>query len=755
MICLESKTIQVLFSGGTNYGHWICIYYRNSTIHVFDSLNKLTLDMNHKIFLNRMFPNKNNIRIIFETVSQQINGYDCGVFAIAFATSLAFNICPCTLKYNILQLRAHLCNMLRAGRLLQFPITFMHPARLKTVRGNLRHLREQIGRIFALEFSNINFTVVENANAIRYSQQMSSLTRTSTIGTKSQPIIVDNVIDIQRASCKRKVVSIPVVSSVIGDHHAPIAKTPKLISALPSKLMRCNAKARKFLAHRAAITSLPFSDDMVAPHYLGSISLICEHCNAKHFAHETTANSKITNCCSEGKIVLPADHDFPVEILQLATDSKFLRNSRGYNNELALASFSAKLQTLPGKGPQVIRICGQIYHNTNTLHPTSPADSRYGQLYIIDNELATKIRMKNCRHNDHYSFRILELLDNLLRRINPYVSSYKMMHEVELAESKKYGSDYTSCNIRMLLTREPYCDKNRYNICNGNEVAIVFVGDDGAPPVPRDVCIYSRNGNVPTILNALNRHTDGMCYPLIHPRGGSGWTPDTKNLAKNHNKNISTLQFYKYKLQIRDTFSPYLNLGKITQQYVVDQWVKIKGSRLYYCRKNQAKLRTDMYNGVMDYLHNKSIVENKRIGKMVILPSSFGTGPRAMQQNFLDSMVLVQQFGRPDFFITFTCNGNWEEIVNNLRPGEQPTDRPDLTSRVFEGKLQSLIHDLTKRNILGKCIAFTYVAKFQKRGLPHAHLLLWVEKNDKPRNSNDVDSIVCAEIPCNLTTPTL
>ena len=171
---------------------------------------------------------------------------------------------------------------------------------------------------------------------------------------------------------------------------------------------------------------------------------------------------------------------------------------------------------------------------------------------------------------------------------------------------------------------------------------------------------------------------------------------------------------------------------------MVDQRIKIEGSRLNYCRKNQAQLRTDMYNG-----------------KMVILPSSFGTGPRAMQQNFFDSMVLVQQFGRADFFITITCNGNWEEIVNNLRPSEQPTDRPDLTTRVFKGKLQSLIHDLTKTNILGKCIAFTYVVEFQKRGLPHTHLLLWVEQNHKRRNSNDVDSIVCAEISCNLTNPTL
>ena len=51
---------------------------------------------------------------------------------------------------------------------------------------------------------------------------------------------------------------------------------------------------------------------------------------------------------------------------------------------------------------------------------------------------------------------------------------------------------------------------------------------------------------------------------------------------------------------------------------------------------------------------------------MVILPSSFGSGLRALEKNFLDSVVLVQESGRPDLFITFTCNGDWQEIKDNL-----------------------------------------------------------------------------------------
>ena len=43
----------------------------------------------------------------------------------------------------------------------------------------------------------------------------------------------------------------------------------------------------------------------------------------------------------------------------------------------------------------------------------------------------------------------------------------------------------------------------------------------------------------------------------------------------------------------------------------------------------------------------KKIAENKnveKIGKMIILPSSFIGSPRALHQNFIDAMVLVQKF---------------------------------------------------------------------------------------------------------------
>lgn len=40
-----------------------------------------------------------------------------------------------------------------------------------------------------------------------------------------------------------------------------------------------------------------------------------------------------------------------------------------------------------------------------------------------------------------------------------------------------------------------------------------------------------------------------------------------------------------------------------------------------------------------------------------------------------------------------------------------------------------------------------YVVEFQKRGLPHAHMLIWLEESAKREVKNNVDKYVSAEIP--------
>ena len=68
-------------------------------------------------------------------------------------------------------------------------------------------------------------------------------------------------------------------------------------------------------------------------------------------------------------------------------------------------------------------------------------------------------------------------------------------------------------------------------------------------------------------------------------------------------------------------------------------------------------------------------------------------------------------------------------------------------ARVFRLKFSTLLDELLHKHVLGVVIAYTWVIEFQKRGLPHAHLLLIVRQCDRPRTPEDIDQRICAELP--------
>ncbi|EFA13532.1 hypothetical protein TcasGA2_TC004078 [Tribolium castaneum] len=89
----------------------------------------------------------------------------------------------------------------------------------------------------------------------------------------------------------------------------------------------------------------------------------------------------------------------------------------------------------------------------------------------------------------------------------------------------------------------------------------------------------------------------------------------------------------------------------------------------------------------------------------------------------------------------------WTEITTNLDGKQQWQHRPDLVCRVFASKLAELIDDTTNKQYFGVPLNYMYVIEFQKRGLPHAHILLTLRPEDKLQTEQEVDSAVSARIP--------
>ncbi|XP_058208347.1 uncharacterized protein LOC131321380 [Rhododendron vialii] len=134
-----------------------------------------------------------------------------------------------------------------------------------------------------------------------------------------------------------------------------------------------------------------------------------------------------------------------------------------------------------------------------------------------------------------------------------------------------------------------------------------------------------------------------------------------------------------------------------------------------------------------------------QIGQRFILPSSFTGSPRHMFEIFQDSMAITRYNHHPDIFLTMTANPKWPKITSALLPHQTAVDHPDLVARVFELKRKALMKEVEKDKVFGQKIAHVYTIEFQKRGLPHMHVLFFLKGGDKIRTCAQVDQLVCAE----------
>ena len=82
---------------------------------------------------------------------------------------------------------------------------------------------------------------------------------------------------------------------------------------------------------------------------------------------------------------------------------------------------------------------------------------------------------------------------------------------------------------------------------------------------------------------------------------------------------VAMREYYCYKFQIRSNDNVILLGGRLVQQFVVDTYIKIETSRLRFCELNQTKIRTDLYQGIVDCV-NASEVQPNRVGLRVVLP---------------------------------------------------------------------------------------------------------------------------------------
>ncbi|GFT49847.1 helitron_like_N domain-containing protein [Trichonephila clavipes] len=126
-------------------------------------------------------------------------------------------------------------------------------------------------------------------------------------------------------------------------------------------------------------------------------------------------------------------------------------------------------------------------------------------------------------------------------------------------------------------------------------------------------------------------------------------------------------------------------------------YAKKESERLLYIRLNQVKLRSEEYIHLRDAIVNDGNLNE--LGKIVLLSSTFTGSPKHMHEYAQDAMTYDRAYGRPDFFITFTCNPAWDEVKEIVLTGQSPSRRHDISARVFKQKLKSLIDFTVKHHV--------------------------------------------------------
>jgi len=86
---------------------------------------------------------------------------------------------------------------------------------------------------------------------------------------------------------------------------------------------------------------------------------------------------------------------------------------------------------------------------------------------------------------------------------------------------------------------------------------------------------------------------------------------------------------------------------------------------------------------------------------MVIIPTTFTGSLRHIHEYAQDAITYVQAYGRPDWFITFTCNPMWHEIKELLFDGQSSSDHHDITERVFKKTFKSIMDFIIYQRVYG------------------------------------------------------
>ena len=120
------KWVQLLHNGREQGGHWVCAafgfsFFPPGQVVIYDSLSSSPNSFVVGSVASLIQTQETFFTLQLATASQQINHYDCGVYAIAFATALMFDTDPSKITFDSQNMRQHLLKCFTWQNLISFP----------------------------------------------------------------------------------------------------------------------------------------------------------------------------------------------------------------------------------------------------------------------------------------------------------------------------------------------------------------------------------------------------------------------------------------------------------------------------------------------------------------------------------------------------------------------------------------------------------------------------------------------------------
>ena len=525
----------------------------------------------------------------------------------------------------------------------------------------------------------------------------------------------------------------------------------------------------------------------------------CRHCGALHMPCGRPVKKMTWACCLNGKLKeLPRWEEPPagdsasryVWELWRKQDSAgriFRKYSRNINSALALSHLTVGNQARHADGtektgynPTVI-VNGRVATLMGTLLPAAGQDAKFAQLYTLgggEEEAALDRRVgivmnavpkttsKPERQLIEVTLRsLVKELTTRLRRDNCYVRDFITAAE-SIREAEGRGESVDGVRVRVDAGRAPPGAPARTYIGDGRSEVYMIMPDEigkggfGAfelkprPSANQNNPLRQLEGVTQNGYFATHRAADPTHFVLLFPDGRDGWHKSTTVPTAKGPRKVTAREWYNYYSYERERHplsddgvawdDSMHRAGRLYQEWICAGWIKAEDNRLAFLASaaGQKRIRADNYADLTDHLNSdQSGVE---VGR-VINPATSRGSSRKLKKSYEDSMATVKHFGPPSLFITMTANGSAPEVTSLLKPGQVAEDRWDLCSEVFNAHRQQLLREIDAEGVFGPSVARFSVVEFQKRGLAHLHLLVWLF--DQPTDGAAIDRIVKAMIP--------